>query len=587
MEQNTNPNPNPNPNMNPNFGFHSDPNNNTAQAYRPQTAGVPPFGAAYPPPPPYYQAAPAPRRSLLKRFELNGFDRGFAALMTGLTVLFVIFAVGGGWNAGFTAAFVIMFAVYSIYLAKKDSFPGVYAIVCGALALLLSAVFFCTTDSTVRFLSLAAVFCNSSVWFYSLAGRNDKKGEFGFVGGLFSNSFGVIFANLFPTLRSVFSDPSPDASERKAPKISGRTGKILLSLLAAVPVAAIVIRLLSKADAAFENVIGLTLGNIGSVIGRTVVGLILAPFTIAFAFGLKKTKDSPDLPEKAKKGLDTAFTVPFLGVISLCYLVYLFAQLAYFFSAFSGLLPDENITYAGYARRGFFELCWIAAINFVIVFAVLLISRLKKNRLPVSVKILCTFISLFTLLIIATAVSKMFMYIKEFGMTYDRLSSSAFMLFLAVVFLSLILRCYIPSVRVTKVGLTAASVVLIVLGIGNMSAFIASYNYDFFALPENKMTVDDVYYIDGLGAEGVETVVKIAENSTDKEVKDAALESVAYYVKWGYYEDGDLTKRTEGAPWEKNIAKEKAYAAIESFYAAHKDEVDRKVKEIYVVDEIF
>ena len=64
--------------------------------------------------------------------------------------------------------------------------------------------------------------------------------------------------------------------------------------------------------------------------------------------------------ERGRLGLAAA-AIP-TGALLAVYLLFLIAQLPYFFSAFAGLLPS-GFTYAEYARRGFFELIAVAAIN--------------------------------------------------------------------------------------------------------------------------------------------------------------------------------------------------------------------------------
>ncbi len=84
------------------------------------------------------------------------------------------------------------------------------------------------------------------------------------------------------------------------------------------------------------------------------------------------------------------------------------SQLAYFFSAFSGMLPEgQGFTSAAYARRGFFELTAIAAVNILLLLLVLLLAkRGPTGRISPGVKALSLFIGVFTLLLGATAFSQ-------------------------------------------------------------------------------------------------------------------------------------------------------------------------------------
>jgi hypothetical protein len=88
-----------------------------------------------------------------------------------------------------------------------------------------------------------------------------------------------------------------------------------------------------------------------------------------------------------------AGAVSFLTVISLTYLVYLFSQLAYFFSAFNGFLPEGYTrTASAFARRGFFEMFAICAINILIISIISAFSKREGGKPSLAVRLLSLFI---------------------------------------------------------------------------------------------------------------------------------------------------------------------------------------------------
>jgi len=88
----------------------------------------------------------------------------------------------------------------------------------------------------------------------------------------------------------------------------------------------------------------------------------------------------------------------------------------------------------------------IAAINLALIFVMLLISTKKDGKICIALKVFGTFIGAFTLVIIGTALSKMILYINRFGMTQLRITTSAFMIFLTIVFVSVIIRLFISII---------------------------------------------------------------------------------------------------------------------------------------------
>lgn len=466
---------------------------------------------------PYANPAPAPRTPApaVKRtgYELNKTDLLFAGAAAVLTLFGVIAGLWGGFRLGFSVAFLLSFAAISLYIARRKQCPDLFGVLCGVLAVAMAPVFTITSNSAVRLFSVFGMAGLSVLWFASLAGRRIPDGDLGLVAAAGTPLLDAP-GNLDRTVRGVFS-----GGERRK-----RVSKVLLGVLCALPVLFAVVPLLMHSDAAFEGLLDSVFKDLFTVAAQIVVSVLLLPLILSFAFSLTKQRKQ-NAPLKEGKGLDTAFIAAFLGALSVVYLVYLFSQLAYFFNAFRGLLPEGyDFSYAEYARRGFFELCAVAGINLVLLLGAMLFSRKKEGRLPAAVKGLGTFLALFTLVLIGTAMAKMALYIKNYGMTVDRLSVSAVMVFMAVVFIAVLLRLYLRKVKILQVAAITAAAVLLVLGYGNVNGFVAEYNFKAYATGALKEI--DVEYLYNLGPEGVPYLVKLMEN---KEETDANRRKATYY----------------------------------------------------------
>jgi hypothetical protein len=101
------------------------------------------------------------------------------------------------------------------------------------------------------------------------------------------------------------------------------------------------------------------------------------------------------------------------------YLVFLGLQASYLFGAFFHRLP-ENFTVAGYARQGFFEVCRVMGLNFLL----LLLAEKTCSLESRGIKILCTVLLALSALFAITAMSKLGLYISIFGITPLRIQSS-------------------------------------------------------------------------------------------------------------------------------------------------------------------
>jgi hypothetical protein len=132
------------------------------------------------------------------------------------------------------------------------------------------------------------------------------------------------------------------------------------------------------------------------------------------------------------------------------------------------------MTYAEYARRGFFELCTVAGINLAVLTVAHLVARRESVRvLRAETVALC----LFTLLLIVTALSKMVMYINVYGLTQLRVYTTWFMLVLFFIFAVIAVRQF-KKFNAFRVLLTGFVILFLALNYGNIDGRIAAYNID-------------------------------------------------------------------------------------------------------------
>ena len=492
-------------------------------------------------------------------FALDRRDRIFASVLCVVTLVGLSPAICGGFWAAFGVSFAVLFLLCSVYLRQKGTQPSAFSCVCGGLSLACAAVFFTTSSAAIRLLTACGAAVLSVVWFSALAGKPIFPGELGLAGRVLQTAAGSI-THAPRSIRALFR--------------GGKRSKTLLGLLCALPVFCVVVMLLARSDAAFEGLTQHLFVDFGRVVVRLLLAACLFPFLLSLGFSLRKTPDA-DKPDPAHKGLDTGFITSFLGLLSAAYLVYLFSQLAYFVSAFSGILPaGYTFTYAEYARRGFFELCGIAAINLTLLYLTLLLSRKTDGRLPVVLRALGAFIDVFTLFLICTAMAKMLLYIRQYGATVLRLGTSAFMLFMAVVFLALLVRFFVPKVRVLPVAAVTAAVILLVLGIGNLPGFCARYNYTHYR--NGSLSTIDTVYLGDLGDEGIPYLLLLRDDA-DKETANGACVMLYRAVFERYegelhtiYTAGVGTRtvfesegKKYGSLYQWNLPRARAYAALD------------------------
>ena len=505
---------------------------------------------------------PAPTQNPF--FDLKKGDFIFFACAVIVSIFTAVCGIFGGFSLGYFLSCMLMASLFTLYFAKgmKVRF---FPVLCGILSLANATVFFCTSNGSVRFFSAVVSFLLGLLCFGEFV-NGPTKGNRETMGVFYAA--GSAINNIEISVKSLFV--SGNGKQRAI-------GKVLVGLLCAVPALLVIIPLLLASDDAFLGMMSKLFSNSLANIMKIVFGLFLSVFVVSYGFSFKKGR-LLTMKKSQMTGVENVYIISFLSAISVCYLMYLFSQLAYFFSAFRGFLPDGQITYAEYARKGFFEMCAIASINLGLVFLSLLLAKKKKGTVCNAIKLLATFIAVFTLIVIATAISKMALYIDAYGMTVLRLTTSAFMVFLAVVFLSAILRIFVVKINIVKTALICSGCILLLLGIINVNAVCARYNYDSFM--SGKLSSVDVEAMYQLGDEGIPYLVKLADHE-DGSVSAKAKEYLALAIMYDYFEDleSDTTLTVEllrGKEYNNSfshfsIPKAAAYNSLYAFLAEHTD----------------
>ena len=111
-----------------------------------------------------------------------------------------------------------------------------------------------------------------------------------------------------------------------------------------------------------------------------------------------------------------------IGAFALMYALFFAVQGRYLFGAFTRTLPEGFIV-SEYARRGFFELCGVMAVNFAVLWLALRMSA-APVRAHRGLRAACLALVGESALLAVVALSKLFLYIDCFGFTPLRLQSS-------------------------------------------------------------------------------------------------------------------------------------------------------------------
>lgn len=161
-------------------------------------------------------------------------------------------------------------------------------------------------------------------------------------------------------------------------------------------------------------------------------------------------------------------------------------------------------------------------------------------------------------------------------MTVLRIGTSAFMVFLSVVFIAVILRIYINKINIVKTALITAGIAVLLLGAVNINALCARYNYESYK--EGRLNTIDIETLYNLGDEGIPYVVRLA-CSDNKDDAYKAQEHLAKAYLYDYFDDmqyarnftlDDLKDKQKNKGFEHfSIPKAAAYDELYKFIEAN------------------
>jgi hypothetical protein len=247
-------------------------------------------------------------------------------------------------------------------------------------------------------------------------------------------------------------------------------------LIIATPIAALIAALLASADPVFASFFTLNLdfGRLALDAGFILLGSALAAGLLRLAAAEPVERVSGPV---WRLGSTEGLVV--LAVLDAVFVAFALAQAVAAMGAASGALRSAGVTYADYARSGFFQLLWVSGITLVTLVMFSRITGFSGKRDKRAFVVLSEAAIALTLLIVVVAFGRLSLYEQVYGFTMLRLYSHIFAGWIAVVFVLLAADLGgFWSRRRWFVGATAATalVLLLTLNFANPEALVVALN---------------------------------------------------------------------------------------------------------------
>lgn len=541
-----------------NFQNFAPPEQNEAefQDFVPPEQNEPEFRDVTPP-----EANNAPNTDLR---DYSSFECVFAWLCILIGYLFCCAFPPNEFPLGTFFVMVICVAATFVCLVRKKARIGATAIASAVLSLIFSFAFLLNTSNFPTFVSFICALVSYAFFVYRATGNTLGRGNADFLPlELLRALKGFSIYAIADMFRLMFT--------RKKRGFKAIL-KILVGLIAAVIPTAVVISLLSY-DGRFSELLRNAFSFIIDFDFREQLAYISFGTVIAmYIFGIyavntcdRKPIDCDSLRERSER----VRVAPLLTVsatlfpLAVVYIFFFVSQWDYYLSAFTGKLPEGVVNYAEYARSGFFELCTVSAINLVIIIAVALFTRRTGKGEKLFLRIVSAVLSVMTLVLIGTALAKMALYIDKFGLTVKRLLSSWLMVVIALIFVFIIIRCFVKRFRLFAASTVAVVLMCGLLVMSDYNSFIANYNVDRYISGETEEI--DLKALVNADTSAVPAIARLMEYCQENGKSDS----------YGYTrlncklldEKKHLDKQNE--IFSFSFPSERAKNAIEEFYAKY------------------
>lgn len=271
---------------------------------------------------------------------------------------------------------------------------------------------------------------------------------------------------------------------------------VVRGLLLAFPVLVVFGALLMSADSVFSSYVTQLLSfdipfDIGSFVGHSLFALFVAWLCagglVAALQGQARRAAVLELPAEGDTqrlyleylpprmlGAIEAITV--LGLVDVLFGAFMLIQGAYFFGGLD-TLERTGMTYADYARRGFFELLAVACLALGLLGLLAIITRRQEQPQRRAFNTTSGLVVLLVLGMLGSAFSRMALYEQAYGFTQLRLYTHTFMVWLALVLLLYLLALLRNRAEIFVVGTALAALgYLGALNVASPDAIIARAN---------------------------------------------------------------------------------------------------------------
>ncbi|RIV38034.1 DUF4153 domain-containing protein [Micromonospora radicis] len=296
----------------------------------------------------------------------------------------------------------------------------------------------------------------------------------------------------------------------RAPGSPGTVRRVVGSVAATVAVLLVFGPLLSAADAAFSQVLGalvpeISIGGVFRWLFLAVLGGLIA---VAAVYTIAAPPELSGIDRSSNRRIGLVEWAPPIAVLTALFAGFVAVQFTVLFGGQRHVLRTTGLSYAEYARSGFWQLVVVTVLTLALLGGVSRWARRDRRLDRVLLRVLLGLLSALSVVIVVSALSRMYTYQQVYSFTGERIFVMAFELLLGVVFLMILVAgvrwrgAWIPR-------LTTALAVVLLLG-------LAALNPEDYAAQRNVARYQetgriDAWYLRALSADATPALAALPD----------------------------------------------------------------------------
>ena len=380
-------------------------------------------------------------------YEITPRERLFLPLTLCFCVLLADTFLWHGPTAGLTAAVFVWHLLLLGYLGH-GAFSNPESRWLAVENLLLAATLALSSNWVFRIWNLLALLVLLPVQAISLSGAARLPW---YRPAMLWERLGLLLWGLFGRLGAGFAALS-------RPRQGRRTAAAILGIAGALVLLVILVPVLSSADALFASATAdlrrFVADHLTEGLWKLLAGVVMTPFCFGFLYSLRHPIPLTTAPEKPAHHADALAFAIVLTSLALLYLAFLAIQVSGIVGG-AAYLAERGISYADWARSGFFQMVGVTVVNLLVLLTAVTFSN-PAGRSWKAVRLLATLVTLQSLVLLCSAAWRMTLYVGAYGLSFKRCMTYWGMGMMALFLVMALVKCWRPAFSFFRAAFPAA-----------------------------------------------------------------------------------------------------------------------------------